>query len=58
MWKNLQEHFWRFYLEIYLKSAGLELMIERLKGQKLFGYIKLLKTERSETARLADLLDD
>ena len=40
------------------KSAGLELMIERLKGQKLFGYIKLLKTERSETARLADLLDD
>ena len=40
------------------KSAGLELMIERLKGQKLFGYIKLLKIERSETARLADLLDD
>ena len=40
------------------KSAGLELMIERLQGQKLFGYIKLLKTERSETARLADLLDD
>ena len=40
------------------KSAGLELLIERLKGQKLFGYIKLLKTERSETARLADLLDD
>ena len=40
------------------KSAGLELMIERLKGQKLFGYVKLLKTERSETARLADLLDD
>ena len=40
------------------KSAGLELMIERLKGNKLFGYVKLLKTERSETARLADLLDD
>lgn len=40
------------------KSAGLELMIERLKGNKLFGYVKLVKTERSETARLADLLDD
>ena len=40
------------------KSAGLELMIERLKGNDLFGYVKLLKTERSETARLADLLDD
>lgn len=40
------------------KSAGLELMIDRLKGNRLFGYVKLLKTERSETARLADLLDD
>ena len=40
------------------KSAGLETMIDRLKGNRLFGYVKLTKTERSETARLADLLDD
>ena len=32
-------------------------MIERLKGNELFGYVKLLKTERSKTAQLADLLD-
>jgi hypothetical protein len=29
-----------------------------LKGNELFGYVKLLKTERSKTAQLADLLDD
>lgn len=43
---------------IFEKSAGLETMIERLKGNNLFGYVKLLKTERSKTAQLADLLDD
>ena len=43
---------------IFEKSAGLETMIERLKGNGLFGYVKLLKTERSKTAQLADLLDD
>lgn len=43
---------------IFEKSAGLEIMIDRLKGNELFGYVKLLKTERSRTARLADLLDD
>ena len=43
---------------IFEKSAGLETMIERLKGNELFGYVKLLKTERSKTAQLADLLDD
>ena len=43
---------------VFEKSAGLETMIDRLKGNELFGYVKLLKTERSQTARLADLLDD
>lgn len=43
---------------VFEKSAGLETMIERLKGNQLFGYVKLLKTERSKTAQLADLLDD
>lgn len=43
--------------QVFEKSAGLETMIDRLKGNKLFGYVKLLKTERSITARLADLLD-
>jgi predicted ribonuclease YlaK len=33
-------------------------MVERLKGNKLFAYIHLEKSERSEVAALADLLDD
>lgn len=39
------------------KSLGLETMIERLKGNNLFGYVHLKKSERSEIAQLADLLD-
>ena len=39
------------------KSKGLETMIKRLSGDPLFGYVKLIKTERSATAALADKLD-
>lgn len=39
------------------KSQGIEAMIERLSGNPLFGYINLIKSERSEVAALADLLD-
>ena len=39
------------------KSKGLETMIERLKGEELFGYVHLVKSERSPTARLADKLN-
>ena len=31
--------------------------LKQLKGHPRFGYVKLLKTERSETAAMADLLD-
>lgn len=40
------------------KSQGVETMIDRLKGEKLFAYVHLLKSERSETAALADKLND
>lgn len=40
------------------KSRGIETMIERLKGDAHFGYIKLEKSERSDIARLADKLDN
>lgn len=43
---------------IFEQSAGLERMIERLSGNKLFAHIHLEKSERSEVAALADLLDD
>lgn len=39
------------------KSKGLETMIERLRGEELFGYVHLVKSERSPTARLADKLN-
>lgn len=40
------------------KSKGIETLVDRLKGNELFGYVHLVKTERSATARLADLLND
>ena len=43
---------------IFEQSAGLERMVERLAGNKLFAHIHLEKSERSEVAALADLLDD
>lgn len=43
--------------EVFEKYSGLKIMIERLKGNKLFGYVRLKKSERSKTAQLADLLD-
>lgn len=43
--------------DIFEKSAGLERMVERLTGNKLFAHIHLEKSERSEVAALADLLD-
>ena len=39
------------------KNNGLNKLIERLQGNELFGMVKLLKSERSKTSQLADLLD-
>jgi len=33
-------------------------MIDKLSGNRLFGYVYLPKTERGEVAELATLLDD
>lgn len=38
-------------------SKGLETMIKRFAGEELFGFTKLIKTERSKTAAMADKLD-
>lgn len=43
---------------VFENSRGLETMIERLAGNKRFGYVHLIKSERSEIAAMADLLDD
>ena len=44
-------------MPVFEKNSGLSIAIERLKSNPLFGYVHLEKTERSETAALADLLD-
>ena len=44
-------------MEVFRKNSGMQIALERLKGHHRFGYVKLLKTERSETAAMADLLD-
>lgn len=42
---------------IFLLNNGLLSSIKKLAGHKRFGYVQLQKTERSETAAMADLLD-
>ena len=42
---------------IFEKSKGIETMIDRFKGNNLFGYVHLIKGERSTTAAMADLLN-
>ena len=44
--------------DIFIKSRGIETMIERLQGHTLFGYVHLVKSERSPASAMADLLDD
>ena len=39
------------------KDNGLYAAIDKLKGNRLFGYVHLKESVRSETAKLADLLD-
>ena len=43
--------------QVFRTDSGMEAMVEKLSGNKLFGYVKLVKSERSETAALCDLLD-
>ena len=43
--------------KIFEENSGLNNAIDKLKGNKLFGFVHLEKSERSETAALADLLD-
>lgn len=43
--------------EVFRNNNGLLTAVDKLKGHPRFGYVKLQKTERSETAAMADLLD-
>ena len=44
-------------MEVFRQNSGMQIALERLKGHPRFGYVKFVKTERSETAAMADLLD-
>ena len=44
-------------MEVFRQNSGMQIALERLQGHHRFGYVKFLKTERSETAAMADLLD-
>lgn len=43
--------------KVFAENNGLMIAVDRLKGHPKFGFVKLVKTERSETAAMADLLD-
>lgn len=43
--------------DVFWSNNGLTVLISKLKGDKHFGVVRLMKSERSETAALADLLD-
>ena len=42
---------------IFRNNNGLLTSVQKLAGHNKFGYVQLQKTERSETAAMADLLD-
>lgn len=42
---------------VFYENNGLMNAVDKLKGHPRFGYVRLMKTERSETAAMADLLD-
>lgn len=44
--------------EIFKKDNGFGRMVEKLSGEKLFSYLYLPNTHRSETSKLANLLFD
>lgn len=44
-------------MEVFKSNSGMKIAVDKLKGHPRFGYVQLIKTERSETAAMADLLD-
>ena len=56
LWLNSDTH--QVDHKVYEKDNGIIKMVEKLSGNKLFGYVYLPKTERGEVAELATLLDD
>lgn len=56
LWMNCDTH--QVDKRVYEQNNGINRIIDKLTGNKLFGYVYMPKTERGEVAALADLLDD
>lgn len=56
LWINADNH--QVDRRLFEKDNGVNKMIDKLTGNKLFGYVYLSQTERSEVARLCELLDE
>lgn len=56
LWINGDTH--QVDKKAYSENNGINTMVQRLKGNKLFSYVYLPLTERGEVANLANLLDD
>ena len=56
LWINADNH--QVDRRLFEKDNGINKMIDKLTGNKLFGYVYLSQTERSEVARLCELLDE
>jgi PhoH-like ATPase len=56
LWINADTH--QTDKKIFDDDNGVNKMIDKLSGNKLFGYVYMPKTERSSVAELATLLDD
>ena len=56
LWINADTH--QVDKKVFEADNGITRMVNVLRGNPLFGYIYLPTTERSEVARLADLLDE
>lgn len=56
LWLNADTH--QTDKKLFDDDNGTNKMIERLRGNKLFSYVYMPKTERSSVAELATLLDD
>lgn len=56
LWINADNH--QVDKRLFEKDNGITKMVEKLSGHPLFGYMYLPITERSDVARLSDLLDE
>lgn len=56
LWINCDTH--QVDKRVYEQDNGINLMIDRLAGHRLFSYVYMPKTERGEVAELCTLLDN